>query len=137
MRYRRLNYRYAVLLSAGKPRTLAPDWLGGRAGVVIAQPRWRPPADVYETDSTICITVELAGVEPEGLDVLLYQDAVVIEGQRRLRPDAPDGVFHAAEIRQGAFRLELALPAAVDPEQVEARYELGLLLMTLAKTGGE
>jgi HSP20 family molecular chaperone IbpA len=42
-------------------------------------------------------------------------------------------VYHAAGIRQGPFRIALALPAAVDPERVEARYERGLLRITLAK----
>ena len=42
-------------------------------------------------------------------------------------------MYHAARIRQGPFRVELALPAPVDPERVEARYERGLLHVTLPK----
>jgi HSP20 family molecular chaperone IbpA len=42
-------------------------------------------------------------------------------------------VYHAAGIRQGLFRVELPLPAPVDPERVEARYDRGLLQVTLAK----
>jgi HSP20 family molecular chaperone IbpA len=38
-----------------------------------------------------------------------------------------------AEIRQGPFRLELPLPATIDQERVEARYDQGLLRMTLYK----
>jgi HSP20 family protein len=137
MRYRRLNYRYAVLVSGGAPRPSAYEWLAGRPGVAIAQPRWRPATDVYETDGGICITVELPGVDPDNLDVLLYQDALVVEGQRRLRPIEGDGVYHAAEIRQGPFRLELGLPAPIDLERVEATYDRGLLQLTLSKEGGE
>jgi HSP20 family molecular chaperone IbpA len=42
-------------------------------------------------------------------------------------------MYHAASIRQGPFRVELPLPAPIDPERVEARYDRGLLHITLAK----
>jgi len=56
----------------------------------------------------------------------------VIDGRRRL-PAEPGAVYHAAEIRQGPFRVAVALPAAVDPQRVEARYEQGLLRVRLGK----
>ena len=136
MRYQRLRYRYAVVLATSRAGLLGQDLPSGRLRVLIAQPRWRPPADVYETSDDIHVTVELAGVEPDELDVLLYEDAVVVEGQRRLAcPDAR-GVYQTAEIRQGPFRLELPLPATIDLEQVEAQYEQGLLRMRFAKASG-
>lgn len=132
MRYHRLTYRYARLVRS-EPRPFGDPWLGGRGGVVLAQPRWRPPTDVHETEDGIHITVELAGVEAEELDVLLYDDAVVVEGTRRLPRPEGRGVYHAVEIRQGPFRLEVPLPAQVQNEDVEARYERGLLQLTLVK----
>ncbi len=92
MRYRRMHYRYAVVLANEQPRPLGDTWLTGRLGVVLAQPCWRPPADVYETADAIAVTVELAGMETDELDVLLYEDALIVEGQRRLPPAAPSGV---------------------------------------------
>jgi HSP20 family protein len=136
MRYRRMHYRYAVVLAAEQPRPLGDTWRGGGLGVMLAQPCWRPPTDVYETASAVAVTAELAGVETDELDVLLYEDALVVEGQRRLPPAEPNGVYHAAEIRQGRFRLEVTLPAQIDPEHAEAHYERGLLQMTLQKVGG-
>jgi HSP20 family protein len=133
MRYRRLSYRYALVLTPGEPRPLGALELTDRPRVRLAQTCWRPPADVYETPTAIQVTVELAGVDPEEVDVLLFEDAVVVEGQRRLPPPGEAGVYHAAQIRQGLFRLELALPAPIDTERVDARSDRGLLLITLAK----
>jgi HSP20 family molecular chaperone IbpA len=45
-------------------------------------------------------------------------------------------VYHAATIRQGPFQLEVPLPAPVRSEQVEARYDRGLLRITLPKRAG-
>jgi HSP20 family protein len=136
MRYRRLSYRYAMVLAGGELRQLSQEWRSGRPRVLIAQPRWRPAADIYETAETVAVTVELAGVDPDELDVVLYEDAVVVEGQRRLPCVDARGVYHTAEIRQGPFRIELALPAPVELEQVDAHYERGLLQMTFTKTSG-
>ena len=138
MRYRRLGYRYAVVLASGGMtsggRALGDPWRAGRLGVSLAQPSWCPPFDVYETQSSIAVTVELAGVDQEELDVLLFEDAVVVEGRRRLPPAEPGGIYHVAEVRQGPFRLELPLPARIDPERVDARYDQGLLRITFLKT---
>jgi HSP20 family molecular chaperone IbpA len=60
----------------------------------------------------------------------------MVEGQRRLPQADEMGVYHVAEIRQGPFRLELALPARIDAERVDARSERGLLVITLMKAEG-
>jgi HSP20 family protein len=134
MRYRRLSYRYAVVMASGRPRTLGETWQRQPASFSMGHSFWRPPADVVETASEVIVLVELAGVDHEQLDVLLFEDALIVEGERRL-PAHAAGVYHAAEIRQGQVRLELPLPAPIDPEQVDARYERGLLEMRLVKRG--
>lgn len=139
MRYRRLSYRYAVVLGSSRPvagQLLGDPWGVERQRVSLAQPSWCPPADVYETESTITVTVELAGVDQDRLEALLFQDAVVVEGQRRLPPAEGGGVYHAAQIRQGPFRLEVPLPAPIDPDRVEAHYDRGLLRITFVKADG-
>ena len=137
MRYRRLQYRYAMVLAAEHPRPIESSWHDGDVVVRLAQPRWRPPADVYETADAVVVTVELAGIDSEALDVLLFEDAVVIEGQRRLPVDDAVDLYQTAEIRQGPFRLDVGLPATIDPEQADASYRRGLLQLRLGKAKGE
>jgi HSP20 family molecular chaperone IbpA len=80
--------------------------------------------------------VELAGVDEDDFEVQLFEDVLVVEGHRRLPSCAEGAVYHAAGIRQGPFQVEVVLPAAVDPERIEARYERGLLRITLPKRPG-
>jgi HSP20 family protein len=134
MRYRRLSYRYAVVMATSRPRTFGEGWQRQPAGISPGHSYWRPAADVVETATEVIVLVELAGVDHDQLDVLLYEDALIVEGERRL-PAHAAGVYHTAEIRQGQVRLELTLPATIDPEQVDARYERGLLEMRLGKRG--
>jgi HSP20 family protein len=135
MRYQRLRYRYAMVLAHGAP-TQASNAVAARRRVVIAQPYWRPSADVYETPEAVYVTVELAGVAPEDVEAVLYEDALVVHGERRLCTAAGGGVYHTAEIRQGPLRVELALPACVDIDRVEGRMDQGLLRLKLPKVEG-
>lgn len=135
MRYRRISYRYALTIRTG-PEPLGSGYLAGRERIRLAQPWWRPAADIAETPGAIAVTVELAGISVDDLDVLLYDDAVVIEGERHLPPPSVDARYHAAEIRQGRFRLEVPLPCGIDAEAARARYDNGLLLLEFPKANG-
>jgi HSP20 family protein len=135
VRYRRISYRYALLVRTG-PEPLAAGVLPGRERVRLAQPWWRPAADVTETADALSVLVELAGVSVEDIDLLFYDDAVVIEGRRRLPPPPVDARYHAAQIRQGPFRLEVPLPCAIDHDATRASYENGLLILEFPKANG-
>jgi HSP20 family protein len=138
MRYRHLQYRYTMVVTTAQAQSVGEVWRHGGIGIISAQPRWRPEADVYETAEAIVVTVELAGVEEDEMEVLLFEDAVVIEGRRRIPGCEAGGVYHLVGIRQGSFRLEVPLWAPIDPAGVEAHHERGLLRIRLPKlTGGD
>jgi HSP20 family molecular chaperone IbpA len=129
MRYRSLTYRYALVATTERLRPLGGL---GPLTVTLAQPRWRPDADVYETDTTIAVVVELGGLDEDDAEVTVFEDAVVVEGERRLACES-GAVYHVASIRQGWFRLELRLPALVDVQGAAVTYNDGLLRVTLPK----
>ena len=131
MRYRRLSYRYTMTVRAD-PSWQIDVWSSERARL-LAEARWRPDTDTYETPTTVEIIVDLAGVDEDDFEMQLFEDALVIEG-RRPPPSSHEGaVYQAVGIRQGPFRVELPLPAAVDRDRVEARLHRGLLRVTLPK----
>jgi HSP20 family molecular chaperone IbpA len=132
MRYRHLSYRYEMVVRSGPAWAFGDVWQTDRLRLLV-QGRWRPDADVYETAATIEIVVDLAGVEEEDFEVLLFDDALVVEGRRQLPACQAGGTYQEAAIRQGPFQLEVPLWAPVQPERVEARYDRGLLSITLPK----
>jgi HSP20 family protein len=117
MRYQRLSSRYALVLTSAAP----------------TQTAWRPAADVYETLRTISVTVEVPGIEPEDLEVLCFENAVVVEGRRPLPSSEASGIYHTAEIRRGPFKLEIPLPARVNTDPLELRCDLGMLSIRFEK----
>jgi HSP20 family protein len=137
VRYRRLSYRYTMVV-AGDRLPRADYWPTSRWRV-LAEARWRPETDVFETPGGVIVTIELAGVDPDRLEILLFDDALVVEGDRRLPPEDARGAYRAVEIRQGPFRVEVPLRAPADTERVDARYDQGLLriVLPLAAAGSE
>jgi HSP20 family molecular chaperone IbpA len=117
---------------SGLPGPFDDLWQADRLRLLV-ESRWRPDADSYETAATFEIIVDLAGVDEEDFEVQLFEDALVVEGRRRLAPPEAAATYHAVSIRQGPFRLELPLTAPVDTERVDARYDRGLLRITLPK----
>jgi HSP20 family protein len=134
MRYRRLTYRYAMVLRPGHTWPAGEIWGSERLRLLV-EPRWRPDADMYETAGAIEVVVELAGVDDDDFEVQLFEDALVVEGHRRLPACHEGAVYQLAGIHQGPFRVELPVSVPIDAERVEVRYERGLLRISLPKHG--
>jgi HSP20 family molecular chaperone IbpA len=132
MRYRRLSYRYTMVVRSWPEGLLGDVWRADRPRP-LARVGWRPDADTYETATAIEVMVDLAGVGEDDFEVQLFEDMLVVEGRRQLPSCQEDAVYHAAGIRQGPFQVEVPLPAPVDAAGVQARYEHGLLRITLPK----
>lgn len=132
MRYRRSSYRYATVVGSTQTWVFSDVWQTKRP-LPLARTGFRPDVDACETAAALEIVVDLAGVDEDDFEMHLFEDALIVEGTRRLPPPAEAVMYHAATIRQGPFRVEVPLPVPIDTERVEARYDRGLLRVTLAK----
>jgi HSP20 family molecular chaperone IbpA len=106
-------------------------WHGPRFG--IQRRGFRPNIDVLRTEEPdeLRVMVDLAGVDPEDVHVVVNERALVIAGRRRhLHPDRRLS-YHLLEIERGQFERRLALPVDVDPGRARATYDRGLLVITL------
>lgn len=93
---------------------------------------FRPNVDCFHTDDphALTVVVELPGVEPESVRVVVGERLLVVAGERR-RPQAPGRVYQQMEIEYGAFRRQVALGEDVEPERAVARFEHGVLTVEL------
>jgi HSP20 family molecular chaperone IbpA len=131
-RWHRITTRSVRVVSYAGPAS--GDLLAlSSVGPLVAPTRWRPAADLRETATSVVLTVELAGVREDDLDIELYPDAVVVSGNRAAASGRPDELYHVLQVRRGAFRLEAPLPVFVDVQRAEASLESGMLTITLAK----
>jgi HSP20 family protein len=95
------------------------------------QKTWRPATDVYETDDSIIIKVEIAGMVERDFTISLSNRSLAVTGTR-CDPDAKLA-YQQLEIPYGHFRTEVFLPYAVEHEAVTATYKDGFLTIFLPK----
>lgn len=91
---------------------------------------WVPTTDILAVGDDLVIRLELAGVEPEHVDLALRQGALVVSGTRP-GPGAEPSQFYVRERFHGEFRRVFSLPDAVTAEQVTAVFEDGVLEVTV------
>jgi HSP20 family protein len=92
---------------------------------------WSPPIDVYETEESCIIKVEVAGMRDEDFEVAFENNILLIHGNR---PDRNERrAYHQMEIRFGSFELAIEIPVVVDIEKAKAEYKDGFLVIDLPK----
>jgi HSP20 family protein len=102
-----------------------PWAISGRSG-------WRPLLDLHEMADAYLVVIDLPGVAPEEVRVLVGERDLVVAGQRQTTP--PEGVLsQRCERPCGAFERTLSLPQAVDPQQARAEYRHGTCRVHLPK----
>jgi HSP20 family protein len=78
---------------------------------------------------------ELPGVTEQDIDLSLDQDVLTIRGEKKFEQSegGEREAFHFMERSYGAFQRSIRLPGPLDPEQVQASFENGVLQITLPK----
>ncbi len=99
----------------------------------LAERKWKPQMDIYETPDEIIILAEIAGVNKEDLELEISSKAVKVHGNRTEFPRVENATYRLAEIQYGRFERILYLPSPIDHEVVSASYSNGLLTIRLAK----
>jgi HSP20 family protein len=92
---------------------------------------WQPPTDVYETDDSAVVIVEIAGLQEGDYQLSLTNRTLEITGQRR--DPAAKLAYQQMEIRYGRFRTQVQLPWALEVSGQTAVYEEGFLKIRLRK----
>jgi HSP20 family protein len=126
--HREMNRLFDDVLR-GSPVSSGGQQGSSQAGVLLA-----PHLDVSETDTALRIQAELPGVSENDIEVSLHEDVLTIRAEKKQeRKEEREGV-HFSERAFGTFQRSLRLPYQVNPEQVQARFENGVLSVTLPKT---
>jgi HSP20 family protein len=102
---------------------------GNRSGALMA-----PSMDVTESDKEVRIQAELPGVNEKVVELSLNDDLLTLRAEKRQeRKEEREGA-HVSERSYGTFQRSLRLPFQVSPDQVQARFENGVLTITLPKS---
>ena len=93
--------------------------------------QWVPAMEIRQRDDALVIHADLPGLKPDDVQVELENGVLTISGERQdSSEDRQEGRYHS-ERSYGAFSRSIALPDNVDEDQVNARFENGVLEVTV------
>lgn len=93
-----------------------------------------PACDALDTNEHYLLSVDLPGMRKEDIKVELNANIISISGERKSRNYKSENLMEHYEKKYGHFKRIFKVPATVDLDKVEARYEDGVLELCLPKT---
>jgi len=111
------------LSTGGSGRSLQQ---GGRG-----QSYWAPQMEVFQRGNEMVVRADLPGLSPDDVQIEAEDGVLTISGERRQTNEDRQEGFYRSERSYGTFSRSIALPDGVDEEQVNARYEHGVLEVTV------
>jgi HSP20 family protein len=124
-------FRETVTLREAMDRLFEDTFVPARRREAAGGQVWRLPLDAYVTANEIVVLANMPGVKPEAVEITLEGDTLTIKGER---PAPLGNVDYVMQERTfGKFQRTLNINIPVDADKAEARYENGLLTLTIPK----
>ena len=92
---------------------------------------WSIPVDIFRDGDNVTVIADVPGVKPENIDVTIESGVLSIKAKPKIVEQWEDSDYVIRERKSGLFQRSLRLSEHVDTENVEPRYESGLLTITL------
>lgn len=89
--------------------------------------------DVYEKGKNVIVEMDLPGIDPESLDVVIEETYVKIAGSREEEKEEQDKNYYYKEIQRGSFERTVRLPSVVQKEKAKANFTDGTLRVSIPK----
>jgi HSP20 family protein len=102
-----------------------------RAALAVEAP-FSPPADVYATDASVVVTVELPGLRADAVSVDAEPGGITVRGLRHFNGEGAQ--YHRLERNYGEFRCAIALPGDADVARRTQRLEAGVLTVEIPRS---
>jgi HSP20 family protein len=94
----------------------------------------RPRVDLSETEAAFEISAEMPGLKEDEIEVSVTDDVLSLKGEHKAESEKKGEHYHVRERSYGSFRRSFRLPANADAEKVSAKFENGVLHLTVPKT---
>jgi len=132
----RRTYGDAATVAPGRTRLLAPSTKPGSTLEPYTQGRWSeltylPAVESFSKDGKLVIRAELPGVDPADVNVSITGNRLQISGEKKFSREVSESEVYFREIAEGRFDRAFTLPEGVKADQLKARFENGVLELTV------
>jgi HSP20 family protein len=95
---------------------------------------FNPRVDISEDEKNIFINAEIPGVKKEEIKISLQDNILTISGEKKSSTEEKkDKNYYRSERVFGLFTRSFTLPEEINPDKVEAKFEEGILKITIEK----
>lgn len=111
---------------------------GGRQGRQLMEWDARAPlSDIEDNGDALVVSAELPGLGKEDIRIEVDKDSISISAERKDVKEEKEKDYFYCERSYSGFRRRFVLPVEIDPDKVDARYESGVLKVTMEKAAPE
>ena len=86
------------------------------------------PMDAYRRNGDFVVHFDLPGVDPATIDLTVEKNVLTITAERHFSKQEGDEIT-VSERPQGRFSRQLFLGESLDPDQIKANYDQGVLTL--------
>jgi HSP20 family protein len=117
----------------GEMNRLFDGFFGTRGNGTGRVRRWVPAMDLAETESHLVLRADLPGMGEDDVSIEIKDNVLTISGERRDEHEEKAEGYHRVERAYGTFSRSLTLPEGIDPDNVEAAFDAGVLEVRIPK----
>ena len=109
------------------------SWTTEATATATAPTSFTPPVRFVETPEAFEIRLEIPGIDPEAIDLILTNGELTITGQKPEPTPGETDIWHLQETTWGSFERTFTFPTQIASDQIEAETKLGILTIKVAK----
>ena len=94
---------------------------------------WSPAVDIVEKKDAILVKADLPGLSKEDIRVSIENNVLTISGEKKEEKEHKEGELVRSERYYGSIHRAFTLPSTIDSQKVSAKFENGVLELTLTK----
>lgn len=106
----------------------------GDTGASNGDRNWVPAIDIHESEDAFTVEVDIPGMKKEDIHIEVMDNVLTVRGERKSETEKKDKNYHRVERSYGSFARSVELPGRFNTEKVGAKFEDGVLKVTLPKT---
>jgi HSP20 family protein len=103
------------------------------AGSILPAMRGAVPLDVIEKGDSFEVRASLPGVKPDEVHITVQGETLTIRGELTGEQERKEENWILRERRSGSFYRSVTLPAPLDADRASARFDQGVLVLTIPK----
>ncbi len=95
---------------------------------------FNPKMDIKQTDKQYLITMDIPGMDKDKINVEIKNGMLIISGERQSETqDNKNNQYYRQERSFGSFMQAIPLPEDAQTDRIEAKYNNGVLTVTVAR----